>query len=261
MPSIAKAGQDGATAQRLLDAAADEFARRGFVATRIRDIVESAGANLAAVNYHFGGKDGLYQATLAMLASEALGDLPTEAPAALAFTPEEQLRAMARVMLVRYLAPSRQSRLSRIIAHELLDPTPAFGQILRGVSDPQWTRLEAIVAALLGPTASGEDVALASLSVAGQWAFFLYGRRMFEFRFADLAGRPDVVDRLADHIAEFSVAALRARRLQLEGPGRRRSKPAAVESKRRSPGSRKPVPSPTEAPPRVRGSKAARGGG
>src|SRR3989442_523414 len=48
------------TRERLLDAAEALFSARGFRATSVRDITAEAGCNLAAVNYHFGGKVNLY---------------------------------------------------------------------------------------------------------------------------------------------------------------------------------------------------------
>ena len=50
------------TKDRLLDAAETLFADSGIAAASLRDITALAEANLAAVNYHFGGKDGLLQA-------------------------------------------------------------------------------------------------------------------------------------------------------------------------------------------------------
>lgn len=47
------------TKQRILDAARTLFAERGFPATSLREITKLADVNLAAVNYHFGSKDGL----------------------------------------------------------------------------------------------------------------------------------------------------------------------------------------------------------
>lgn len=229
-----RSGEDGATAQRLLEAAAQEFARHGFAAARIRDIVEAAGANLAAINYHFGGKEGLYRATLAFLARRARDEAPFDSPALRALPPEDQLRAFARVMLARYLGTAQASPLSRITAHELLDPTPAFGEIVQALSRPQWVRLLGIVRRLLGPRASEEDVSLASLSAASQWAFFLFGRRMFEALFPVLAADPRLVDRLADHIADSSIAAMRATRARVEAvPAvRRPRRPAPAGAKR-----------------------------
>lgn len=45
---------------RLLDAAEKLFSERGFAGTSVRDLTTAAGCNIAAVNYHFGGKDKLY---------------------------------------------------------------------------------------------------------------------------------------------------------------------------------------------------------
>jgi AcrR family transcriptional regulator len=47
--------------ERLLDAAEKLFCLRGYEGTSIRDITAEAGCNIAAVNYHFNGKDQLYQ--------------------------------------------------------------------------------------------------------------------------------------------------------------------------------------------------------
>ena len=48
------------TRERLLAAAERMFAERGFEGVSVREIVAAADANLGAVTYHFGGKDGLF---------------------------------------------------------------------------------------------------------------------------------------------------------------------------------------------------------
>jgi AcrR family transcriptional regulator len=50
------------TRTRILDAAEELFMLRGFEATSMRQLTAKAGANLAAVNYHFGSKDALIEA-------------------------------------------------------------------------------------------------------------------------------------------------------------------------------------------------------
>lgn len=52
------------TRQQILDAAESLFARAGYKATSMRAITESAKVNLAAVNYHFGSKEALFEAIL-----------------------------------------------------------------------------------------------------------------------------------------------------------------------------------------------------
>ena len=50
------------TRTRILDAAEELFMRHGFEGTSMRLLTARAGANLAAVNYHFGSKDALIEA-------------------------------------------------------------------------------------------------------------------------------------------------------------------------------------------------------
>jgi len=50
------------TRTRILDAAEELFMQHGFEGTSMRQLTSQAGANLAAVNYHFGSKDALIEA-------------------------------------------------------------------------------------------------------------------------------------------------------------------------------------------------------
>src|SRR5204863_6570251 len=52
------------TKTRILDAAEQLFMEHGFEATSLRSLTSAAGVNLAAVNYHFGSKEELFQAVL-----------------------------------------------------------------------------------------------------------------------------------------------------------------------------------------------------
>jgi AcrR family transcriptional regulator len=52
------------TRERLLKTAVEMFAQYGFAETSLREITETADANIAAINYHFGSKEGLYEAVL-----------------------------------------------------------------------------------------------------------------------------------------------------------------------------------------------------
>ena len=58
------APKSSATQEKILDAAEALFMEHGFEATTLRQITATAGVNLAAVNYHFGSKEDLFQAVL-----------------------------------------------------------------------------------------------------------------------------------------------------------------------------------------------------
>lgn len=61
-PAMDALSQD--TKTRILDAAETLFTEHGFEATSLRSLTSAAGVNLAAVNYHFGSKEELFQAVL-----------------------------------------------------------------------------------------------------------------------------------------------------------------------------------------------------
>lgn len=52
--------RESGTRDKLIDTAAAMFADRGYDGVSIREITRVAGANLGAVTYHFGGKEGLF---------------------------------------------------------------------------------------------------------------------------------------------------------------------------------------------------------
>jgi AcrR family transcriptional regulator len=62
--SVALDATSADTKTRILDAAELLFTEHGFEATSLRQLTSAAGVNLAAVNYHFGSKEELFQAVL-----------------------------------------------------------------------------------------------------------------------------------------------------------------------------------------------------
>jgi AcrR family transcriptional regulator len=64
IPIGARPGNTAGTKERILDAAEALFMAHGFEATSLRAITTAAEVNLAAVNYHFGSKEELFEAVL-----------------------------------------------------------------------------------------------------------------------------------------------------------------------------------------------------
>src|SRR5579872_6144779 len=109
------------TRQRLLEAAGEVFADKGFTSATVREICRKANANIAAVNYHFGDKQKLYAAVFA--ASHPKPG-PEFNPANFAALPaEERLRAFIRNFLKFVLAPGRPSCHGRLMVREMTEPT------------------------------------------------------------------------------------------------------------------------------------------
>lgn len=56
--------EEQGTKEKILQVAAELFAKFGFAGTSVRDIAQKSGVNLSAVNYHFGSKHNLYWSTV-----------------------------------------------------------------------------------------------------------------------------------------------------------------------------------------------------
>src|SRR3982750_1817455 len=135
-------GHDNEIPRRLIEAAAQMFAMHGFAGTRVREIVRAADVNLASVNYYFGGKEGLYAATLEDLAARRLASSPPPAPGADA---EEDLHRQVEAILARYVESDRHSPLGRILAHESMNPTAYFERLIADIVRPELDRLRASI--------------------------------------------------------------------------------------------------------------------
>src|SRR5690242_10622154 len=129
---------------RLLEAAGEEFAEKGFEDARVRSICNRAGANLAAVNYHFGDKERLYaEAVLEahrcgseLLPESALDDVP----------PEEALRRYIHHFLRHVLAMDRGQRWHQpLLLREMIRPTHACEALVREAIRPRFERLLGIL--------------------------------------------------------------------------------------------------------------------
>ncbi|MEM9296476.1 MAG: CerR family C-terminal domain-containing protein, partial [Planctomycetota bacterium] len=120
------------TEGRLLQAAVGLFASQGFAATRVRQVCDQAEANVAAVNYHFRSKRGLYDAAIDHARAASVERSPWVALDAnrnfwAHDEPEVRLHRFVSMMLDHALDEhGRPSELARILIHEMLDPTEAF---------------------------------------------------------------------------------------------------------------------------------------
>ena len=79
------------TRQRLLDAAGELFAEKGFRLAGTREICRKAGTEIAAIHYHFGNKENLYEAVLRYADSLLVDAIPTFEASR---SREDRLRAM-----------------------------------------------------------------------------------------------------------------------------------------------------------------------
>lgn len=203
------------TCRRLLDEAGEVFAANGFEATTVREICRRAGANIAAVNYHFGSKEGLYAAVLMDAYSTAIAQFPPDGGLTRDADPRVRLRALVHSFLSRILLAGRSAWLGQLLSWEMVQPTGALAGLIDQSIRPQFRLLSEIVTDLAPHPLSEERLRLCCLGVVSQCVFYKHAAPVLQrlgdgFRFG-----PADIDRLTDHITVFSIGAIRS----LASPG------------------------------------------
>jgi AcrR family transcriptional regulator len=200
-------GRDVETRARLLESAAQLFATRGLARVTVRDICRAARANVAAVNYHFGGKAGLYEQVLRS-AIAVMQETTAEAMrAGEGRHPREQLTAYVAVFL-RRVFERRDNWIHQMMMRELTDPTPALDLVVNEVIRPRLAYLSSVVAALLKTGADDERVARCVASVNAQCLSVLSNEISDRLGLVRVTSKS--IDAVAQHIARFSLAGIRA---------------------------------------------------
>jgi AcrR family transcriptional regulator len=212
MPSPASPppSADPQTRQRLLEAAGEVFAEQGFRSATVRDICSRAGANGAAVHYHFGDKAGLYREVLAHAFQAALELYPPDLGLGPSAKAEQKLFAFVHSFLLRILSEGVPAWLGKIMAREMIEPTEALEQIVAQTGRPLFDRLLAIVRELTGPGPSPECVVRCAHSVVGQCLFYRHCREMIRRGWPQADPVPERLESLAQHITTYSLAGIRA---------------------------------------------------
>ena len=192
------------TCRRLLAAASEEFARHGFASARVRQIVEAAKVNVAAVNYYFGGKEGLYRATLRYLAAKP-APVAKRVANRRGRSAEDRLRRRVYAILERFIGSDRPSPLGRILAYEAMDPTGNLESLIGDTMRPEVERIHALLREIAGPKVPERRLAHVALGILGQCVLYLYARPTIEGLSPGFAYGPDTCKALATQITEFSL--------------------------------------------------------
>jgi AcrR family transcriptional regulator len=207
--STQRPAADEFTRIRLLEAAGPIFAAQGFHSAKIRAICARAGANVAAVNYYFGDKLGLYSEVLRYSVSAAVID-----PDLLANTahvpPEAKLRGFVRMMLDSVFKATRPDWYMKLVLQEMSNPTPAIDALVKQFIRPRYRLLCELIGAMIGQPPKARVTQLCAHSVVGQARHYLIANIVIEKVWPEFTFTAEELEELTDHITVFSLAGIKA---------------------------------------------------
>ncbi|HET9070028.1 MAG TPA: CerR family C-terminal domain-containing protein [Amaricoccus sp.] len=168
------------TREAILEAALRGFGEKGFAATGIREIAAAAGCNVAAISYHFGGKEGLRAACAehvvarmgAVLAAARAGEPAPADPAAAEATLSGLVRVFAYFLL---LQPDGQL-VAGFVLREMAAPSSALDTIYAGIFEEVHARACDIWSVATGAAPDSAAVRLAVFATIGQILYFHVAR-------------------------------------------------------------------------------------
>ena len=197
------------TKERVLQAAGGIFAEKGYHDATVAEICEAAGANIAAVNYHYGDKEKLYDEVWRhafSITSEAYpldGDLSVDASA------QDYLYSYASAILHRIFNEDETGLFAKLLYREMASPTLALDKIAKDVLFPQSQHLDGIIEKMLGKDFDEHQLFLCKHSIIGQCAFYNFSRPLRERVIGKETMSEEEIDRIARHIARFSLGGLK----------------------------------------------------
>jgi AcrR family transcriptional regulator len=200
VPPIAESGEDDAKS-RLLRAGLEVFAKYGYEAASTRMLASRAKVNLAAIPYHFGGKEGLYHAVIQKITDRIMRHMQPYIERAHALLNGEHASPSEIIELLGAMLPGPISLFAGpearyfgpIIANEQQQPTTAFPILYDGYVRLAHEVGARLVARYLGIPEDSPEAIIRTHAMAGQ---------MFVF----LGARATILQRLgSDHFSEENV--------------------------------------------------------
>jgi AcrR family transcriptional regulator len=201
--------RDLETRGRLLAAAERLFADSGFTNVTVRDICRAARANVAAVNYHFGDKLGLYREVLQSAIDRMRATNDAARAAGEGQDAEERLRRSIVIFVTRLLK-SGHDTVHRLIQREIADPTPALDALIEQGIRPRIEYLSRAVADIIGCPLADPCVLRCVASIQAQSIAYKPHPIMARLGLPLEPTTAAQVETIADHVADFSLAGIGA---------------------------------------------------
>lgn len=202
---------DGIVAKRnLLTSALRLFAEKGFAKTSTREIAQAAGANIAAISYYFGDKEGLYRAAFV----EPMGNPHDDI--ALYDQPDFSLRQSLEGFYSSFLEPMKQGELvqhcMRLHFRELLEPTGLWQQEIEQSITPAHAALIRVLCRNLNLARPDDELHRLAFGISGLALQVFVGRDVIQTIRPRLIGSPSAINRTAQRLADFAQSMVEGER-------------------------------------------------
>ncbi len=191
------------TRQQILETAGQLFADLGYGATTSKLICEECGCNLAAVNYHFGSRDGLYSNVLLeshhrIIAFNTLLDITNSS--------DDSRTKLSRFIDTLIDGIEINQWPSRLLIREIMAPTVFIDELIQNEALPKFSLLKTLLSDITGIDPSDEKMSLLLLSTIAPCMLLLVGdRNNLSKVFGDFWRDEDA---LKAHVKEFLFAGL-----------------------------------------------------
>jgi TetR/AcrR family transcriptional regulator, regulator of cefoperazone and chloramphenicol sensitivity len=204
---MAKREDGKETLRRLLNAACDVFAKKGYRDARVADICRRADANVASVNYYFGDKESLYKEAWEYALRDMNESVFSESDVG---TGQERLQTFIQNLIQNFAAEGDLGRFGRLYLVEMVNPTGLIQDAWHDMIEPNRQKLHAIIRDILGTEAQDRDIRFCELSIVNQCRMFVTVKRSdLEYMLGEPL-KPALIQQLASHIADFSLAGIQA---------------------------------------------------
>ena len=203
------------TRRRLIDAGLRLFGAAGLDGVSTRALADAAQTNLAAIPYHFGGKEAVYLAVARHIVETTGAEIRTAAQAATAevdcLSLDEAARSvgdlLCSVVRVIFQAPDAQAR-GGFILREQLQPTAAFDVLYEGFVEPLHLALSALVARATCQAADAPETITRAHGLLGQGLVFGMARQTLLRRLGRPSLGPADLEIILRAVAGLASAAL-----------------------------------------------------
>ncbi|WP_051630581.1 CerR family C-terminal domain-containing protein [Afifella pfennigii] len=210
LPGPANIPGDG-TRERILEAALELFGERGLHAASVRDVAKLAKANVAAISYHFGGKEELYRAVARHVAGLIGGRVGERAPEIFAAPPpadaeeaRQRLETVMETLVDVLIGHDDMRRVARFVLREQMQPSPAFDILYGELIQRLHSTVCVNFAVATGEEAESQAVRLRVFLLFGQALFLRVGeaavRRRLGIERYDAALLTEVKEMLKQHL-------------------------------------------------------------